>query len=509
MTGHTRNPVRGGIGAQGELRTQAMTNISFQRDENDLPLIVDLDRTLLRTDTLIEQFLILFLAAPPKALSALRTLGRGKAAFKEAVIDLSPVSPDALVLNEELLDYLLEQREKGRPLHLITAADQRVADAVAQKVGIFDKVIGSSDGHNLKGANKRDYLLEHFPDGFSYAGDSPSDLDVWREARSAVLVGVNGATRRAVHAMDRHVEKDIPRPHAGARAWLRLFRVHQWSKNILVFVALILSQQYGNLDAWLASLGGFLSMCLIASGTYIVNDIADIESDRQHRSKKFRPIASGHIDAGLGLLVSAILIAAGLALGALTAFPALPLFGLYLLTTLAYSLALKRIVLVDVFLLAILYTLRIMVGVLLVDGPVPHWLIMFSLFFFFSLSLAKRHVEIVTAAAAGDAPQTAIKGRGYRVGDAPFTLTLGIATNMVAILVLGLYVASDIYPAENYGHPVWLWGIVSMVMIWSSRIWLLSHRGELDDDPVSFAMRDRTSGLIGLLTAIFFVLSII
>ena len=476
--------------------------------EASLPLIVDLDRTLLHTDTLIEQFLVLLLAAPFSALSTLRKLSSGKAAFKEAVIDRSPISTNALAVNQELLTYLTEQHEAGRPLHLITASDQRVAEAVASKVGIFDTAIGSRDGHNLKGKNKRDYLLEQFPEGFSYAGDSPADLVIWKEAKTAILVGVSNATRRAASHMSLHVEKDIPKNHGRARDWIRMMRAHQWSKNILVFVALILSQQYGDIGAWVACIGAFLTMCLIASGTYIINDIADIESDRQHRSKKHRPIASGRIDAGIALLVSIALIVAGLIIGSVTALPALPFFGLYLLTTLSYSLIFKRIVLVDVFLLAALYTLRIMVGVVLTDGPTPHWLIMFSLFFFFSLSLAKRHVEIVNAKEAGEGSATLIRGRGYYVGDAPFTLTLGIATNMVAILVLGLYVAIDIYPAENYGHPVWLWGIVSMVMIWSSRIWLLSHRAELDDDPVAFAMGDRISGIIGLLVVIFFVLSI-
>lgn len=476
--------------------------------EVTLPLIVDLDRSLLHTDTLIEQFLVLLLTAPFSALSTLRKLPFGRAAFKKAVIDRSPVNTNALAINQELMTYLTEQREAGRSLHLVTASDQRTADAVAGHLGIFDTAIGSREGHNLKGVNKRDYLLERFPDGFSYVGDSHTDLVIWKEAGTAILVGASNATRRAVSRLSVQVEKDFSRNNARPRDWVKLMRIHQWSKNVLIFVALILSQQYSNIAAWWQCLGAFLAMSLIASGTYIINDIADIESDRQHRTKKYRPIASGRIDAGIALFVSVILIGSGLLIGGQMAMPALPLFGLYLLTTMSYSLVLKRIVLVDIFLLAALYTLRIMVGVVLIDESIPHWLIMFSLFFFFSLSFAKRHVEIVNEKETGASPSIMIKGRGYYVGDAPFTLTLGIATNMVAVLVLGLYVANDIYPAENYGHPEWLWGIVSMVMIWSSRIWLLSHRGELDDDPVAFAMRDRISGIIVLLVAIFFVLSI-
>ena len=315
-------------------------------------------------------------------------------------------------------------------------------------------------------------------------------------------------TRRVVTREEYLIEKDTFEARGEIRGWLKLLRLHQWSKNILVFVALVLSQQYGSLDAWLTAISAFLAMCFIASGTYIINDIIDIEADRQHRTKKFRPIASGRIGMNLALFVSVVFTAIGLALGAIMASPVLPLFMIYLVTTLSYSLVLKRIALVDVFLLSLLYTLRVMVGVMLVSTPVSHWLIMFSLFFFFSLSLAKRHVEIVNAAASGGAAQTKINGRGYRVGDEGYTLALGVATNMIAVLVLGLYVANDIYPRENYAHPVWLWGVVSMVMIWSSRIWLLSNRGELDDDPVSFAIRDRISGLIGLIAAIFFVLSI-
>jgi 4-hydroxybenzoate polyprenyltransferase len=478
------------------------------RDGTQFPLAVDLDRTLIRTDSLVEQFLTVFCRLPWRAAKTLLKLREGKAKFKEAVIELSTFDPDVLLFNEDLLEYLHAERERGRPLHLVTAADQRLADIVAERVGIFESASGSCQGHNLKGKNKLNHLEERFPDGFSYAGDDVSDLVIWRKAKSAVLVGVSNSTRKAVKAMDCAVELDIPRQKAGLRAWARLLRIHQWSKNILIFIPLILGQAIFDPRALLPVLLGFLAMGLAASGTYTINDIADIASDRAHRTKRRRPIASGAIDAGHALMVAMALILAGVALIGTLSLSAGGLLLLYLAGTLSYSFKFKREPMIDIFILGSLYTIRIVIGAVLAGMTFSHWLLMFSFFFFFSLSMAKRHVEIVNAASGSDRVLP-IKGRGYITSDAPLTLCTGVGTNLVAILILSLYVAQDIYPQNLYDNPEWLWGIVVMVMMWSLRIWFLSHRGVLDDDPVSFALRDRTSLIMGAVVVGLFALSVI
>jgi len=473
-----------------------------------LPLIVDLDRTLLKTDTLVEQFLELLFSSPVAAVRAVASISGGKAGFKRQVIDGAPLNIERLAFNEDFVAYLRDQKAAGREMHLVTAADQRVADAVAGQLGLFDSAVGTNADHNLKGIHKRDFLLAEFPGGFAYAGDSSADIPIWAVADAAILVGVSPATRRSVEAMPCDIEAEFEGRNRSLRQWMRLMRVHQWSKNALIFAPLLLSHLYFDLHAVVTALITFLGMSVMASGTYIINDILDITADRNHKTKRFRPVASGDIDAGIALLVALCLIGAGVAIGVAVSWSVAGLFLLYLAVTLSYSIALKRLVMVDIFVLASLYTLRIVIGIVALGVANSYWLLMFSFFFFFSLSLAKRHVEIVQAARKvdGDHP---IAGRGYRTGDAPLTLATGVATEMVAVLVLSLYLVNDIYPETAYSHPEWLWGVVSMVLIWASRIWLLSHRGELNDDPVTFALHDRPSLLIGAIAAAAFVASVI
>jgi 4-hydroxybenzoate polyprenyltransferase len=473
-----------------------------------IPLIVDLDRTLLKTDTLVEQFLQLLFRSPMAAMRALASISEGKAGFKRQVIEGAPLNVQGLVFNEDFVAYLRGQKALGRHLHLVTAADQRVADSVAQHLPIFDSAVGTNANHNLKGTHKRDYLLAAFPGGFVYAGDSSADIPIWAVADAAILVGVSSSTRLAVEGLPCEIEAEFETRNRSAKQWMRLMRVHQWSKNALIFAPLILAHLYFDLAAVGFALVTFLAMSLMASGTYVINDILDIVADRNHKTKRFRPIASGDIDAGVALVVAIALILTALGIGMAVSLPVFGLLLLYLATTLSYSIFLKRLVMVDVFVLASLYTLRIVIGIVVLQVAISYWLLMFSFFFFFSLSLAKRHVEIVQAArkVAGDVP---IQGRGYRTGDAPLTLATGVAAKMVAVLVLSLYIVNDIYPEAAYARPEWLWGIVSMVLIWASRIWLLSQRGELNDDPVTFALRDRPSLLIGTIAATAFVVSVI
>jgi len=471
-----------------------------ETEVSSLPLAVDLDRTLIRTDSLIEHFLSSLFRHPRTTFLALRSLREGKAVFKKTVMSIAAMDGRNFPFNEQLVEYLRREKSEGRELHLVTAADQSVADFVAAEAGIFDSAVGSNNGHNLRGRHKLDYLQRRFPLGFAYAGDSRADLAVWQGARSAVLVGVTASTRRAVQAMGCAVELEIPPLRASIWDWLKLIRIHQWSKNVLLFVPLILGQSYRDPAAVLSVVLGFIAFGLTASGNYIFNDISDIAADRAHATKRYRPIAKATISAELAFAVAVVLVAAGLLLMTAQSFAAGGLLLVYLLSSLSYSVALKRLAMVDVFVLGGLYTLRILIGGYLVGAESSHWLVLFSFFFFFSLSLAKRHVEIVNAAAKLP-PEATIKGRGYRVGDAPLTLAFGVGACLVSVMILSLYIATDMYPRSLYAQPQFLWGTAILVMMRASRVWLLSHRGELNDDPVAFALKDPPSMLMGAAAA--------
>lgn len=287
---------------------------------------------------------------------------------------------------------------------------------------------------------------------------------------------------------------------AGAKTWLRALRAHQWAKNILVFAPLALSGAAGvRLDPILDVLGLFACLSALASGTYLINDLADLKNDRKHRSKKNRPLASGAISVRAGVIAAVLLIVVGL-VGAwlISRHAALGLLG-YLVTTLAYSLKLKRVPLLDVTVLGGLYTLRLLIGAAGAGTSASVWLLTFSMFFFVSLSLAKRHSEVV---AAKEADQKILPGRGYLVDDGPVTLGLGISAAVASVLIIVLYLTDEAFPSGVYQTPSFLWAAPLLLHLWVSRIWLLAHRGQMDDDPVAFAVRDKTSlivaGLLGL-----------
>ncbi len=287
---------------------------------------------------------------------------------------------------------------------------------------------------------------------------------------------------------------------AGVRTWLKALRAHQWAKNILVFAPLALSGMAGlRLEPILHVLGLFACLSALASGTYLINDLSDLKADRKHRSKKHRPLASGAISPRAGKAAAALLIVAGLGGAALISPKATVGLVAYLVITLAYSLRLKRIPLLDVTVLGVLYSLRLLIGAAGAGTVASIWLLTFALFFFVSLSLAKRHSEIV---AAQDAGAKTLPGRGYLVDDGPVTLGLGISSAVASVLIVVLYLTDEAFPSGVYNNPSFLWAAPLLLHLWVSRIWLLAHRGQMDDDPVAFAVRDRTSlvvaGLLGL-----------
>lgn len=469
-------------------------------------IVVDMDGTLSHVDALHEDFFVC-LRQNPLRETASAVFGSGsKAAMKRSLAKLAGRDTGLSPLHAELLSHLSMMKQSGKSLHLVTASDQYHADAMGKAVNLFDSVTGSDGARNLKGPEKASYLKERFPEGFIYAGDSAADLPVWMASSGAILVG--GAKRHAGKLEQNGVPIiDIFGGGNGAvKDWLRLFRLHQWAKNVLIFVPLLLGQLYAQPEAVSAAVMAFLFWSIAGSGSYIVNDIFDVEADRKHRTKRNRPIASGKIGVSSAFVVAAAMICVGVA-GAMwlsVSFGVALLW--YLVVTLSYSFKLKTVPLLDVGIIAMLFTSRIVAGSLLLALPHSPWLTSFAMLLFLSLALAKRHAELVMADPAnGDI----IPGRGYRRSDSPLTLALGLGAAMSSIVVMLLFITLEASARGVYAAPEALFVTPIILLFWFMRIWLLSNRGELDDDPVIFALKDPVSlGLAGILLA-GFVLSIV
>ena len=481
----------------------AVPSAPFWRPSSPLPLAVDLDGTLLACDSLHEGFVAALMHRTSATPGTLAALWKGRAAFKREVCGLSPTVPETLPFNEAFLDWLRSEAAAGRELHLMTAADQSVADCIAARLGIFTSATGSDGVRNLTGREKATLLRLRFPKGFGYAGDRADDLPVFAAASEIVLVNARPAVaaraRAVAEAEGRTVLAEFPRRRHVAADWIRSLRLHQWSKNLLLLVPLVLGHAAGDTDALLRCLAGILVLGCIASGTYILNDLSDLQSDRQHATKRHRPFAAGRLSPLAGLAVGAALIVGGL-LAALMLGHSFALGALgYVVLSLSYSMALKCIPLFDTLAIAALFTLRVVLGVELAQVPYSPWLLCFAAFFFFSLALAKRHVEILQSATGSGA--IALSRRGYTPEDWPLTLAFGAASGIASLLIMILFVVDDVAPSRLYHSPAWLYVTPVAVAIWLGRIWLLAQRRQLHDDPVVFALRDPASWAVGAAAA--------
>lgn len=461
------------------------------------PLVVDLDGTLIHTDMLHESALKVLRDQPLDVLRFPFWLSQGKAALKRELASRSSFDPKTLPYNQELLEWLTQQRAAGRPLILCTASDQRIAARIAEHLGLFDEVIASDGMANIAGARKAQALVDRFGEnGFDYAGNSGTDLAVWKHARRAVVVnGAPSLTEQARAVCE--VEQTFPPLSAGIPAWRRALRLQQWLKNLLLFVSLLASHAIANIDAWLSLVVAFVAFSVCASSVYIANDLLDLESDRIHPRKRFRPFASGAIAAWKGAVLAPILLAVGLGIGALLPGHFLAWLTVYFVLTCAYSWVLKRLVLVDCLTLAVLYTLRIVAGAAAAGHSLSFWLLAFSVFLFLSLAFVKRYAELEVQMLNG---KGGAHGRGYSTSDAPLIQTMGIVSGYAAVLVLALYLNSDAV-IQLYRRPEMVWGAVPIMLFWVSWIWMQAHRGKMHDDPLVFAIKDRASLACGALFA--------
>jgi 4-hydroxybenzoate polyprenyltransferase len=464
-------------------------------EDANRPLCVDLDGTLVRTDTLLECVLRVVKATPLAAFRLPLWLLRGRAHLKREVAARAAIDVTALPFHAELVEYLRAERARGRRLVLVTAADERIAHGVAEHLALFDEVLASDGTVNLKGAHKQALLRDRFgARGYDYAGNAGSDLAVWNEAHSAVMVNAGSRVRRRCTA---EVTRAFDRERVGVRTLVKALRLQHWVKNLLIFVPLAMSHQIQNAPLLAKALLAFLAFGLCASGIYLVNDLFDLEADRRHPSKRSRPLASGALGLAQGLALAPLCLLAGFAVAILLPPAFFLTLALYLLLTLSYSLRLKQIAVLDVVVLAGLYTIRIIAGSA-ATGVVPSpWLLAFSLFFFFSLAMVKRFSELDGLRQRNGDKVT----RGYYASDREQIASFGSASGYMAVLVLALYINSDAV-VILYRQPIVLWLICPLLLYWISRVWLLAHRGEMHDDPVVFAIRDRVSYVVGACVAL-------
>jgi 4-hydroxybenzoate polyprenyltransferase len=469
-----------------------------------VPLAIDLDRTLIKTDSLIESLLILFKCNPLLVLGMLTRLPKGRAHLKRQVACRVTLDASRLPYHMGLLNYLRDEHLESRSLILATGADEHIARQIADYLQIFDQVIASDGRTNLSGRVKRDRLVAEFRiGGFDYVGSGRQDVAVWQAARRAMVVG-SPADIDDTCARLSNVERVFEVDAAGWRIWLRPLRLYQWLKNVLVFVPLLAAHRFHEINLLVSACLAFLSFGLCASSVYILNDLLDLPEDRRHPRKQRRVFASGILPLRAGLWMIPVLL--GLSIGVGLALPRsfLVMLGIYYGLTLAYSLRLKTVVILDVIVLAAFFTVRMMAGSAAVAIWPSSWLLALSMFLFMSLALVKRYAELVTMCIEHG---PSARARSYVPSDAQLLSTMGIASAFVAVMVLVLYITSG-QAQLYYGRQRVIWLVCPFMLFWICYIWLVAHRGGMHDDPLVFALKDRVSRLALGVMAIIMILAI-
>jgi 4-hydroxybenzoate polyprenyltransferase len=453
-------------------------------DNRHVPLCIDLDGTLIATDTLWEGLVSVLIRRPWLFFAVIGWAISGKAVLKREIAARYGRKGAEWPYRPEVIERIKLARKSGQPVWLVTGAAESTARTIADHLGLFDRVLHSSDTENLTSRRKRERLVSLCGDGgFDYAGNSRDDVAVFDAARRAIIVAPDRAASRWGSS---HESEVLPVARISPLAILKSIRVHQWLKNILIAVPLVLNHEYANINLVMAAVAAFFSFSFLASAVYILNDISDLANDRQHPRKRLRPLASGAVSIPVVSVTAAALLLASIGLASLLP----PLFwavlGLYAAVTTVYTFVLKRKLLVDVFTLAGLYTVRIVAGTAATGVDLSFWLLAFSIFFFLSLALVKRYVELDELA---EDSETQLKGRSYVGSDKDMIGQAGIASAFSAAMVLALYVDSK-EVASMYARPELLWPLCPLILYMLLRIWILARRSQMHEDPVVFIMRD-------------------
>lgn len=457
-------------------------------NKNPRILAVDLDGTLLKTDMLFETFCSALSRDWLTVPRAILTLFKGRAALKRMLATAALVDVTKLPYNETVLDFIRQHRRCGGLTVLVSASDHKNVEAVADHLGLFDEVFGSDGETNLKGRQKGDFLSERYKSaGYIYMGDAAADIEVWNRADKIVTVNAKQSTKLRIETLKQPIQH-LETHKSSAQNYFKALRPHQWLKNLLIFVPLLVGHQF-DLPTAVHSLLAYTIFCLVASGVYVLNDLVDLRSDRAHPRKCFRPFASGDVPLEHGLIMALALLSVGIGLSLWVGWQLALVVAVYLVLTTSYSFTLKRLIGLDLCILAILYTARVAAGSAITGITLSVWLIAFSLFFFFALAALKRLIELVDVEARNE---TSAKGRGYVIGDLAVLLPTTLTSGYLSVLVLTLYVLSD-QVKLLYSQPAALWGVCVVLFYWITRAVILANRGVMDDDPVVFAITDRVS----------------
>ena len=468
-------------------------------DRADQVLCVDLDGTLLSTDLLWESALIL-LKKKPWALGFFPFwLVKGKAHFKRQLSQRVDLNEANLPFRQDVLKFLYQEKEKGREIVLVTASEQKAAEAVVEPLSIFSKVVGSNGKLNLRGPNKRQLLEERYGyHGFDYIGDSSVDLSVWEASSSALLVEPSNRLVEKVKQMV-SIQEVFRTPRSSLFEFLKALRVYQWVKNFLIFVPVVTAHKIQDGTILIQVLSAFFAFSFCASGIYVLNDLLDLQADRQHPKKKLRPFAAGKLSIPTGLFSIPLLLISGFLIAFLFLTPLFTgVLTLYVLASTVYSLYFKRIAIGDIIVLAALYSLRVLAGGVATDIPISAWLLAFSMFLFLSLAIMKRYTELNVLQGLGFENAA---GRGYLSSDKDSLQTMGTVSGYLSVLVFALYINSE-EVVILYRQPKMLWLICPLLLYWISRLWFRAHRGQIDDDPVIAIVKDPFSYAVGATVAV-------
>ncbi len=445
-----------------------------------VPLVVDLDGTLTPADVSVEALLKIARAGLLQFWMVLRWLLTGRAGVKTRAARHAPLDAAKLAYRPEVLALIDAAKAEGRPVILASASHRRNIARVARHLGCFDLTLATSNRTNLKGRHKLAAIRAALGDQpFDYVGDASADRVLWAAARKGYTVGHDAP------GVARLIAPGKPR----WRVLLKALRPHQWAKNALIFVPALTADRLLHLPSLAMAGVAFVLMSLIASGVYLLNDALDVDADRTHPTKRHRPIAAGQLSIPLALALCVVFTAGSLAVAlAVLGWQAAAALAAYLVLTTAYSFRLKAAMTADVITLACLYTVRIWIGALAIGVGLSFWLLLFSVFFFLSLAYLKRYTEL---SAAID-PKKLLSGRGYVGADLEIVGQMGVASGMVSILVLALF-ANAIRETGQYAAPQLLWLLTLPLLYWINRVWMMARRGQVEGDPVAFAISDKRS----------------
>jgi 4-hydroxybenzoate polyprenyltransferase len=449
-------------------------------------ICVDVDGTLLRTDLLFESLFCLLKEKLWLVFLVPLWLIRGKAYLKRKLAERVSFDDTEFPLNAPLVTFLTNESQLGRSIILCSASDESLVRRVSKQLPFFVEVIATRGGLNLKGENKANALVDRFgAGGFDYAGNSSDDLVIWRRARQAIVVNASNRVEHIARAQG-NVTLVLPRTGNEFFSLLQSMRIYQWVKNTLIFVPLITSHRFLEVGLLVRGAIAFLSLSLCASAIYILNDVFDLHSDRNHPTKRKRPLASGSLSISTALVSVPLLFGTGILVSLLLPWTTTAPVLVYAAMSLAYVFRLKQMLLADVVALALLYTVRIVIGGVATSLLVSPWLLGFSLFLFISFAFSKRVAEMIRASGS---TRRRLPGRSYLVDDIPTVACLGALSGYLACLVLSFYINSRAVFAI-YRHPVWLWLLLPLMLYWVGRIWVLTMRGHMSDDPIIFVFKD-------------------